>query len=775
MLRQGDGGAVVPMRVPGDGHSALHAAGVIPDPYAGRNERAVRWVGEADWTLTREVAVPEGAELVIDGLDCVAEVRFRGRMLGRLANAFRRHVMPIPAGEGTLEIAFRSAVKAAAEAAEGLRYPVPNSKNNPIPHGNLLRKPACDFGWDWGICLTPFGITGGIRLREAREGRIAGIAVEQRLTDAGMAVALKVLGGIEGEPIRAALCGAEATGMADRDGARLTLTVPDPDLWWPAGHGGQPLHELTVSAGDETATRTLGLREVRLISEPDAIGRSFKLNVNGRDVFCRGANWIPADALAGWIDAERGRDLLRSAHAANMNMIRVWGGGRYEADWFYRECDRLGLMVWQDAMLACNLYPADDAFLAEIRAEVAEQALRLSHHPSLALWCGDNELVGSLLWYPEALENRDRYLVAYDRLNRAVEAGVRTHLSDPNWWPSSPSPGPMEFGDTWHQDGRGDMHFWSVWHENREFAHYRDVRPRFCSEFGFQSYPSMPVIRRFAAPKDLNVASPVMQSHQKDEGGNERIAATMFREFLFPEAFEDFVWLSQVQQALAIETAISAWRPLKPECMGTLYWQLNDVWPGPSWSSLDHGGSWKLLHHAARRFYAPVCVLCRPEGGALVLHGVNDGPGPARIGFEAFAVDAAGAERPLGAQDVTLITDAAIEIDRPEVGPGEVLLWRWSGDADGWGLHSPVPWKELPIRDPGLRLEVRGTDLTLTSDALALFATVEADVPGRFGDNMVPVTPGRPVRLTFRPDDPSARPNYRLRDLHGATHPKGTT
>ena len=238
----------------------------------------------------------------------------------------------------------------------------------------------------------------------------------------------------------------------------------------------------------------------------------FAVVVNGKKVYCKGANWIPADALAGRISKEKTRDLLQSAVDANMNMIRVWGGGRYEADWFYDLCDELGLMVWQDFMFSCNIYPSDRDYLANVRAEAVENIQRLQHHACLALWCGDNELVGALTWFEETRNDRDRYLANYDRLNRTLEEAL--HDTDPgaNWWPSSPCAGPLNFADTWHNDGSGDMHFWSVWHEGRDFEHYRDVAPRFCSEFGFQSYPSMDVINSFAAPADHNIAAPVLEA-----------------------------------------------------------------------------------------------------------------------------------------------------------------------------------------------------------------------------------------------------------------------
>ncbi len=424
----------------------------------------------------------------------------------------------------------------------------------------------------------PSGLYGELSLEPLSEVRIADVLVHQDHHDGLVRVQITAL--IEGQApdCQAELCGEQTPGRMIGDRAIFDFEIENPDLWWPAGQGAQPLHELVVTVGTAVARRKIGLRDMRLISEPDDIGRSFTFQVNGRDVFAKGANWIPEDALPGKTNPDMLRDLLTSAVQANMNMIRVWGGGWYESETFYDLCDELGLMVWQDAMFACSLYPADDAFLAEVETEIIDNARRLQHRASLALWCGDNEMIGALTWYEESIADRDRYLVAYDRLNRTIEKALKAVDPGVNWWPSSPSPGPLSFGDAWHDDSSGDMHFWSVWHEGRDFEHYRDVQPRFCSEFGFQSYPSMPVIKRFAATADHNIASPVMESHQKNAGGNARIAETMFRYFRFPVDFPNFVYLSQVQQGLAIQTAVSYWRSLKPHCMGTLIWQLNDTW-----------------------------------------------------------------------------------------------------------------------------------------------------------------------------------------------------
>jgi beta-mannosidase len=338
----------------------------------------------------------------------------------------------------------------------------------------------------------------------------------------------------------------------------------------------------------------------------------------------------------------------------------------------------------------------------------------------------------------------------------------------------------MSFGDTWHDDTSGDMHFWSVWHEGRDFEHYRDVRPRFCSEFGFQSYTSMPAIRSFADEADLNIASPVMESHQKNAGGNARIAETMFRYFRFPKDFPSFVWLSQVQQAVAIKTAVDYWRSLKPHCMGAVYWQLNDTWPVASWSSLDYGGGWKLLHHLAKRFFQPVTVVAIPEGGTLRLVAINDTAEPVEVEVEAFAVTLDGAgTRPIDTAGARVGIDAAAtltEVPLEKIEGCEIVAFRLkapNGTAGG-DVFAPARWKNLDLKDPKLALTTEAADGKLVARvsaeaAVALFVTLEADRPGRFSTNAVALFPGHPAEIGFTPDDGDpADVTLTVRDLYSS-------
>lgn len=784
-LRDGAGGICVDMAVPGDALSALADAGVIPEPYHGDTVDRLGWVAAREWTLSRSVTLdsPE-VDLVVSMLDTVADLRVNGVTVLHAASMFRSFRVDLSgaarAGDNEIEIRFRSAPAEAARRGAVEPFVVPWHRGNcRIAHINMLRKPQCDFGWDWNPALAPFGLYGEVRLDPRRAARLGHVAVTQEHRENSVSVRIEaaVEGGQDGTPLTIGLGGVE-TVVELADGRAVSeILIGAPQYWWPAGQGEQPLYDLEVRLGDQAVRRRIGLCDIRLLAGGEADG--FRLSVNGREVFAKGANWVPADALAGRIDRARVEDLLRSAVAANMNMIRVWGGGRYEPDWFYDLCDALGLMVWQDFMFASNLYPATPAFLAEIAAEVGEQARRLHHHPCIALWCGDNEIIGMLSEFPESRAARDRYLVAYDRLNRTVETALKSVLPGANWWPSSPSLGPLDFGDARHEDGRGDMHVWLVWHGGKDFESCRALSPRFVSEFGFQSFPSMDSIRSFASPGDMNITSPVMEAHQRAPGGTARIAETMTRYFRFPADFGDFVYLSQIQQGLALRLAVEHWRGLRPRCMGVLYWQLNDTWPGISWSTLDHGGGWKLSHHMARRFFAPVIATVTPEEDGMRLRVVNDSPRVARGKLEVAALAPDGTQRALAqpwyeirggtAQAVALLEPGALE-------PHELLLleWRDPDDRPMREVHAPRRWKTHALQPARVSLDTAlvegGVEITLTAETLALFVALEADRPGRFCDNAITLLPAESRIVIFTPDTPGPVPRFTLRELHGATH-----
>jgi beta-mannosidase len=796
-----DGEFSADIALPGDVHSALFAAGLIPDPYVGTNELDVRWVADRDWRMTRDFdhAGPGASDWYLDleGLDTVADVSLNGVTVLSSQNAFRRYRPDVTdflqTGRNTLSILLRSATAAANELAARQPFPIPYAAQNcPIPNGNMLRKPACHFGWDWNLAIVPLGVYGRVKLKPMRRARIEHVQVSQDHRDDGTVIVgvTVTLHGLKAAdvPVAFRFAGEErriAVEVTPGESRHIErFTVENPTLWWPAGNGAQHLYPLEIECEDETVRRDIGLRHIELLTDPDEAGARFAFKVNSREIFCRGANWIPADALPSRATPDLTRKLLRAAVDANMNMIRVWGGGFYEQDFFYDLCDELGLLVWQDFMFACNLYPSTPDFLAEVRAEVDYQVRRLGSHPSIALWCGDNELIGALNWFEESRKNRDRYLVNYDRLNRAIEEAMRAADPEAIWWPSSPSPGKMSFGDAWHDDSSGDMHFWSVWHESRDFEHYRDVKPRFCSEFGFQSFPSLSVAHGFIeSPDDLNVVSPVMEWHQKNAGGNARIAETMMRYFRYPEGFGNFIYLSQIQQGVAIRTAVEYWRSLKPHCMGALYWQLNDTWPVASWSSLDHGGGWKALHYFARRFFSPVAVFLIPDkdNRTVSVVAVNDTGATEELDADLSAVGIDGSARSVALLFGSTEPDEALKlgsVSLDTLGPDEFLFldWKASDGSSGRSHFSPRRYKTHRLQSPGIALSARPDGnvvrLSLTAERLALYVAVESRAAGHFSDNVFDILPGETVELTFTPDDPAAVSagvaDFIVRDLHSS-------
>ncbi len=781
-LHDASGAPTAPCPIPGDIHSALIAAGRIPDPMIGTNEAAVQWVHEAEWEIRRSFDVPAdplaGTWPVLDleFVDTIADVTVNGTTVASLDSSFVRHRIDLSgvvrSGGNEIAIRFRPATKEAAARAARQPFPIPHTKNNRVNHLNMLRKAQCHGGWDWGPCLMVLGIYAEPKLRLFDEARIEHAVIRQdHHADGRVTVTAEVELAARSDatvPVTFTFAGkaisAEARINAGHGGrASLSLDLDRPALWWPAGYGDQPLHEASVEIRGDRIEKRIGLRRLRLINQPDAAGTSMTFEVNGVAIFAKGANWIPADALPSRITRERMARLLGEAVAANMNMIRVWGGGFYEFDAFYELCDELGLLVWQDMMFACSQYPSTPEFLKQVDAEVRYQVKRLASHASIAIWCGDNEVIGSLNWYEESKKNRDRYLVNYDRLNRVIEQAVLESDASRTFWPSSPCSGKLDYGDAWHDDSSGDMHFWSVWHENRDFEHYYDVRPRFCSEFGFQSFPTMHDIRRFAAEADWNAMSPVMEWHQRDPAGNGRIVETMTRYFRLPTSFASFLYLSQLQQALAIETAVRFWRSLKPHTMGTIYWQLNDVWPAVSWSSLDHAIGWKTLHYHARRFFAPLALSARIDEGLLRLSGLNDRLMPALVEARVRTITRDNATLQETTHSAEIPGDRAVEIaavPMPSAGLVHVIDGRLAGSPNYDPLLRllvfPDKPKRLDLPEASVTLQAGDApgSFVLSADAPAFFVKPEAsEFAGAFDDASVLLLPGETRTLAFRSFD----------------------
>ncbi len=798
-LEQADDRSVTcPIRVPGGVHSALFAAKKMANPYWGRNELETQWVGRKDWIVSRTFTVDakfiaaKSVMLRLEDVDLFCTVKVNGVEVGRTDNRFRRWDFDVKkllkAGENTIEGYFESSELKSNELAGKYDHKFAISNVPWALNAELIRKPHCHAGWDWGVAQMITGFCGPVKLVAIDLARIDYVYCDQKFADDWSACDVMVnveafspeggeadfdvaLGGVEkSQKVRLA---AGANKLA------VQLKVESPELWWPAGEGAQKLYPLEVKLGESSFSRRLGLRRIEVDCSPDKDsdgkeGARMAFRVNGREVFCKGANWIPCDAFENLQTPARYRDLLASAKAANENMIRLWGGGQFEKDCFYDICDELGLMIWHDQMFSCAVYPGDDAFLDNVKQELMHQIKRLRDHAAIAMWCGDNECVGALNWY-ECSRKDPEYYKAQLVKRHAMQDKLVTSL-DPTrtFWPSSPCGGPGDFSDAWHNDSKGDMHNWNVWHENKGFDDYYNFRPRFCSEFGYQSFPSPEVALTFCRPEDLNPTSPDFEWHQKNPGGNRRILEMMARYFRFPEGAENILYLSQVQQAIAIKTAAEAWRHQRPRCMGVLFWQLNDNWPVASWSSIEYGGKWKPLHYASKRFFEPVAVMGAPDpkdAGNVEIWAVND---------KSFAVDAEvtvaeydfeGADGKSFTEKVRLEPGSARlvrKVARSDYGscPDELarkfLRMKLVGTGGGESFSSYNDWMfELYKKSPLASARVRRTfgktedgkwTVTLSTDKPVFWVWANArGVRGEFDDNAFTLMPGEDRTLVFTP------------------------
>jgi len=669
----------MPATMPGTVHYALQKLGKISDPYHARNELDVQWIDEQDWELSRSIRVSDGdcqrarQELIFDGLDTIATIRLNGKKVGHSVNMFRQVVCDVSGvlrpGDNQLSILFESPT--AYAAAEHKRHGscASNQQDFVWQTGERrqtcrewIRKTQCHFGWDWGVYLATSGVWQPARLECSDAPRIASTKTHQthhgRLgepTRVDLEITTFLDSSIAQRGQLKVRCGDQevtqtARLRAGENRVKAKLSMESPKLWWPAGEGEQHLYKLSIhwqgENGSQTALeRRIGLRTVELVTEDDAqksteAGQSFFFRVNGRAIFARGADWIPVDQFVDRAQPAVYRHLLGSMREAHMNMVRVWGGGWYEQEIFYDLCDELGLLVWQDFMMACALYPAHQAFVDELSAEAQYQVRRLHDHACIALWCGDNENAAGLMEWWVKKPNFKTHWASYKRTLTALRKTCEREDTTRRFWLSSPSNNDFEAHP--NDPKRGNVHSWDVWHRKKPFSNYLTVKPRFVSEFGFQSFPEPRTIRKVVPEEHCNPSSRVMEHHQRSNEGNLRITNTMARELPIPKDFDTFCWASQINQALAIRTAVEHWRRLKPYCMGALFWQINDLWPAASWSSIDYFGRWKVLQHEAVRFFAPLLVSLQPEDGKLNVWLTSDLPDALSLAGELVVLSWAG-------------------------------------------------------------------------------------------------------------------------------------
>ena len=611
----------------------LQANGVIGDPFYGENERAVQWVGYEDWHYRTVLSVAADlldhhcVELVCEGLDTLAVLSLNGQEIARTDNMYRLWRFDVKsalkAGENVLDIIFHSPIRTILPKMAELNFVYPavcDFGEKTSPH---VRKAPYQFGWDWGPRLVGCGVWRPIRLEAWNEARIESLQVlTGTLTPKKASVTVNVeIEAATTTDVELTVESAEGAFPPQKRALHLhrgiqtvavEAEIDQPQWWFPNGYGEQPLYGVRARLNhdnqpiDEKWTR-FGLRKLELRQTRDPIGAGFEFVVNDVPIFAKGGNWIPADSFPARVTDERCRSLIESCRDAHMNMLRVWGGGIYETEAFYDLCDEFGILVWQDFMFSCSMYPADASFLENVRREAVDQLKRLRNHPCVALWCGNNEMEWQ--WKVCGWQNElpEKVWRQYDQLFHHVLPDACAAF-DPtrSYWPSSPSSGGQD--PDANSPNFGDMHYWDVWHKAEPFENYLKQFPRFMSEYGFQSFPLIESVRQFAEPHEFDIESPTMLLHQKHPRGNPLIREYMLRDYPEPKDFESFLYVSQILQAEGIRIGAEHLRRIRPRCMGSLYWQINDCWPVASWASIDYYGRWKALHYAAKRFYAPLLI-----------------------------------------------------------------------------------------------------------------------------------------------------------------------
>jgi beta-mannosidase len=782
----------VPATVPGCVHTDLLAAGQIPDPYHAAHEKELAWIGRTDWVYETSFDwAPNGAErtdLVCAGLDTIATIALNGVELGTTANMHRSYrfdaASALSEGANRLTVRFDAPLQH-AEALDAEAGDRPHSYDHPF---NVIRKMACNFGWDWGPVLVTSGIWRPIGLESWSTARLASVrplvtvdgetgrvevhvsverateapltvtaSVEQRPTERGTSGGPSATRQLAGQASRATLPAGESSTV-------LQLSVPDVRRWWPRGHGEQARYELRVELRDADATRLdhwqrqIGFRTVKLDTEPDEIGTPYTLIVNDLPIFVRGFNWIPDDCFPHRVTPQRYRDRLTAAAEANANFLRVWGGGIYESDDFYDVCDELGLMVGQDFLLCCAAYAEEPPLRDEIIAEATENVARLAPHPSLVWWNGNNECI----WGHEDWGWKERlgdlswgggyYL---DVLPKVVDDVDPTRP----YWPGSPYSGSPDVHP--NDPAHGTSHIWEPWVETQDYTDYRAVRPRFAAEYGYQAPAAYATLREAIGADGMDVTSPTLINRQKAPDGQEKLARGIAGRFPASDTdgFDQWMWLTQLNQARAVSAAVEHFRSLRGECMGSVVWQLNDCWPAISWSAVDSAGRRKPLWYALARAYADRLLTIQPREDGLVLVAANDGIRPWRRPVPVRRYDLSGRElavtvaeldvAPLSVQTIPLPA-SVVTADNPAA---ELLL---AGDTGWWFFadDAKIAWPRAEYEasvapvDGGLAVTVTAQtivrDLTMFPDRLDPAASVDAA--------LVTLLPGETVTFGVRTD-----------------------
>jgi beta-mannosidase len=740
-------------------------------------------------------------ELVFEGLDTYADVYVNGRHVLSADNMFRAWKVPISAlvqSKGnTLKVRFRSPVREDLPKLEKLGYPLPAS-NDQSEVGGLggkkisvfARKAPYHYGWDWGPRFVTCGIWREVRLEARSEITITDLFVQQLQVNAS-AARLKAIAEID--------CDREWSGelristeavriMKDvrlqrgSNTVELEMEMIEPKLWWCRGLGNPHLYVFAaelVEGGETVSMKSVrtGLRSIRLVREKDAWGTSFYVELNGVPVFAKGANHIPNDSFITEATNDRYRHEIATAAESNMNMLRVWGGGIYEDKAFYELCDEYGILVWQDFMFACSMYPGDEAFLENVRLEAEENVKRLRNHPCIALWCGNNEIDTAWSHYDEnggwgwkqqyGPEIRARMWEDYENIfHRILPEAVSSFAPGADYWPSSPMCAltGSRSQHAFSTSVSGDVHYWGVWHAVEPFENYTVNIGRFMSEYGFQSFPEYKSVRMYAEPSDMALESEVMLAHQRNNRGNQLIKQYMDMYLKEPRDFPSFLYMSQVLQAEAMKTAIEAHRRRKPFCMGSLYWQMNDCWPVASWAGMDYFGRWKALQYYAKRSFRDILLSIDGTDGVHVdIHIVSDVLVPVNGTLHVKLLDFSGAALLELSRSVAVEPNAAkkvLSLTAEELlggrDPASVMLYaellledRLADSKE----HYFVPIKHISIGSPAITVTdiegSGGTRFVLETDMLAKQVWVASEAEGFFSDNYFDLIPGIPRTIEF--------------------------
>lgn len=767
----------IDMQIPGTVLSGLLAAGKIKDPFYRTNEDATRALFWKDYVFTRtfdvdeELLAQQHIVLVCEGLDTLAEISINGTFLAKTDNMHRTWKFQakklLHPGKNEIQIVFRSVLRFIED------YPYEaHKKINYIPCGSmkgnqLLRKAHSMFGWDWGPQTIDAGIFRDIYLQGYSHARIEDIRIhQQHAKNVSVQTSITLSESVPGQklcvelsedgadkPLQTKLCKTNADGVAAVD-----FVIENPKLWWPNDYGDQPLYIVRTTLLDEdgtsleSITRRIGLRTLTISQEKDEWGNEFAFCVNGVKIFTRGGNYIPDDCLYTRITEKKLDYILESCRRAHFNCVRVWGGGYYPSDAFYDLCDEKGLIVWQDLMYACNVYDVTDAFAENCRQETYDNVRRLRHHASLGLWCGNNEIESAWDHWGDFQKETPYLRADYIRLfEEVLPKAVQEADGETFYWHSSPSSGGCF--DNPDDANRGDTHYWDVWHGQKPFTDYRKYFFRFCSEFGFQSFPCAKTVNSFTLEDDRNIFSRVMESHQKNDAANGKMLYYLSENLRYPKDLTHLLYASQVLQGMAIKYGVDHWRRNRGRCMGTLYWQINDDWPAPSWSSIDYFGRWKALHYMAQKFYAPHAVSMTLEDHRCHVYFSNESFETTEYSLTLSIRDLSGNvletyETKGNSPAFSAIETAVVDICSWEDQKDDVFLEAVIHTKDQKVLkdvETLVPYKYLNLKNPVISTEAKETNdafiLHISSDCFAPFVALDFDdADVIFSDNFFHLT-----------------------------------